>query len=99
MDCFIRLAYPPGIFSRFTCTLVPHFPVMNGLFKFIFFAVVGGLGFYAGIFVYRLLNKKIKDAATGQAAFGYSLLLILACAALFIACVCLLVYGYAWLTL
>ncbi len=52
---------------------------------------------WLGYILFKKLNKKIRDSETWSQILLYSLLLFLACAALFITGIYLLTYGYNFL--
>lgn len=70
---------------------------MQTLYKIILSGLVMLIVLVLGYKVFIFLNQKIKDSETGWQLAAYSLLLFIACAALFFGGYVLLAYAYFFL--
>jgi hypothetical protein len=70
---------------------------MSPVFKFILFVIIFLSVAIAGFLSFRILNKRIKESKTGWQLSGYSLLLFLVNAILFVGGLIVLIKSYDFL--
>lgn len=71
---------------------------MSAVYKLALCVLICGGALFAGAYLYRYLNNKINESSTGWQLLIYSLLLFVACGALFFGASALFVFAYGFLT-
>ncbi|MEP7375659.1 MAG: hypothetical protein ABI675_19840 [Chitinophagaceae bacterium] len=70
---------------------------MSPVYKLLLFIIIFGLMLMIGYSSFRYLNRKIKESETGWELAGYSLLLLLVNAGLFVGGLFVLIKSYGFL--